>query len=202
MTYIDVLHIYGVSRAGYVPQLFSLRLPSSEVILELLHIANAKALIYDSLFQSILGDSPVPILLAVNSDTVKVESGIERLPDLHRVDNGDDIAFIFHTSGSTSGRPKLVPCSYRWLDAAIHKAGQVSSPKCTSRRDVAVWMGSMAHIAQTTSEHITLQAQILLILTRNFSAIRHPSARVLHDPTHRSRILVCGAGRYGSPMRP
>lgn len=158
MTYTDVLHIYGVSRAGYVPQLFSLRLPSPEVIFSLLQIANAKALIYDSSFQSVLGDSPVPTLLAINSD--KVESANERLPDVLGEPNGDDIAFIFHTSGSTSGSPKLVPCSYRWLDMVSRKAGQASRPNCSSGRDITVQMGSMCHIAQTTSEHIGFTVQV------------------------------------------
>jgi len=61
----------------------------------------------------------------------------------------DVTAFIFHTSGSTSGSPKLVPCSYRWLDFCILKAEQVGKPVGVSQHDVANWMGSMCHIAQT-----------------------------------------------------
>ena len=66
MTYTDVLHIYGMSRAGYIPQLFSLRLPSATVTFELLHKANAKALVYDASFASILSESSVSTYLALD----------------------------------------------------------------------------------------------------------------------------------------
>ncbi|KAF5377456.1 hypothetical protein D9615_005309 [Tricholomella constricta] len=144
-TYTDVLHIYGVSRAGYIPQLFSLRLPNPSVIYELLLRANAKALIHDSTFASTLGDCPVPTHLATSPE-IKDEEGA-LLPLLEVVE--EDIAFVFHTSGSTSGSPKLVPCSYRWLTCAVHKSHQVSEPRNPRRQDVTVWMGSMCHIGQT-----------------------------------------------------
>ncbi|KAH9082129.1 acetyl-CoA synthetase-like protein [Lactarius deliciosus] len=121
MTYIDVLHIYGLSRAGYIPQLFSIRLPNPDVVCELLIKANARALLVDPSFERLLKRSP------------------------------DDIVFIFHTSGSTSGIPKLVPCSLSWLDSAVTKSYQISKPSGRNERnqDVTVWMGSMCHIAQT-----------------------------------------------------
>src|ERR1700721_2245223 len=56
LTYTDVLHIYGVSRAGYVPQLFSLGLPNPAVIFELLQLADAQALIFDPSFESAVPD--------------------------------------------------------------------------------------------------------------------------------------------------
>jgi acyl-CoA synthetase (AMP-forming)/AMP-acid ligase II len=150
MTYTDVLHIYGVSRAGFIPQLFSLRLPSPEVIFELMRKANAKALIFDASFESALHHSPVPVFLAANINTVDVAN--ERLPKIPLISSGDDTVFIFHTSGSTSGSPKLVPCSYAWLNTIIDKTRQTSTPKLPGRRDVTVWMGSMCHIAQTFSQ--------------------------------------------------
>ncbi|KAG5648080.1 hypothetical protein DXG03_007115 [Asterophora parasitica] len=144
-TYTDVLHIYGVSRAGYIPQLFSVRLPNPAVIYELLLRAKAKALIHDSTFASALGNCPVPTHLATSPDATK-EQGV--LLPLHDVDESD-IAFVFHTSGSTSGIPKLVPCSYRWLTSAVHKSHQASRPRNPQKQDVTVWMGSMCHIGQT-----------------------------------------------------
>lgn len=138
MAYTDVLHIYGVSRAGYVPQLFSLRLPSAEVIFELLQKGNAKALIYDSSHQSALGDSsPIPVHLAVN---VKDENTVyNHLPDIPVVINGDETAFIFHTSGSTSGSPKLVPWSYAFMLFEHHKIDQVLPLTQPWRQRVINW---------------------------------------------------------------
>jgi non-ribosomal peptide synthetase component F len=137
MTYTDVLHIYGVSRAGYVPQLFSLGLPNPAVIFELLQLADAQALIFDPSFESAVTDCHIPTHLAVNYESMH-DDGI--LPSLPKALSGDETAFVFHTSGSTSGRPKLVPCSYRWLNSTINKARRVCSPRNPSRQDVTVWM--------------------------------------------------------------
>ncbi|KAJ6519934.1 hypothetical protein C8R45DRAFT_809224 [Mycena sanguinolenta] len=145
-TYNDVLNIYGMSRAGFIPQLFSLRLPSPEVIFELLHKANAKALVYESDFAPVLRECPVPSHLA--RSTEDIEATGYPLPELAPA-QPEDIAFFFHTSGSSGGSPKLVPCSHRWLDSVVNKSGQISMPQHSDRQDVSVWMGSMCHIGQT-----------------------------------------------------
>ena len=64
MEYSYVVTIYGISRAGFIPQLFSLRLPNPTVIYELLLRAQAKALIYDPSFNTTVSDSPVPFYCA------------------------------------------------------------------------------------------------------------------------------------------
>ncbi|TFK76995.1 acetyl-CoA synthetase-like protein [Pluteus cervinus] len=143
-TYTDVLHIYGISRAGYVPQLFSLRLPNPSVIYELLHRAQAKAIIYDPNFASSLESCPVPHFPA--NDVIPAST--YQIPTLPPVTESS-VAFIFHTSGSTSGSPKLVPCTYRWLDSVVTKTRQTSKPIHGDKQDVTVWMGSMCHIGQS-----------------------------------------------------
>ncbi|KAJ7786433.1 hypothetical protein B0H16DRAFT_1657735 [Mycena metata] len=145
-TYNDVLNIYGMSRAGFVPQLFSLRLPSAEVIFELLQKANAKALVYESAFAPVLRESPVPAYLATRPEDIEATG--YPLPELPRA-KPEDIAFFFHTSGSSGGSPKLVPCSHRWLEATVMKSNQTCVPQNPERQDVTVWMGSMCHIGQT-----------------------------------------------------
>jgi acyl-coenzyme A synthetase/AMP-(fatty) acid ligase len=145
-TYNDLLNIYGMSRAGFIPQLFSLRLPSPEVIFELLHKANAKALVYESEFAPVLRECPVPAYQARSTEDIEVTG--HPLPELPPA-QPEDIAFYFHTSGSSGGSPKLVPCSHRWLDATVMKSNQVCVPQDLERQDVTVWMGSMCHIGQT-----------------------------------------------------
>ncbi|KAJ8094247.1 hypothetical protein PM082_006786 [Marasmius tenuissimus] len=149
-TYQDVLHIYGLSRAGYIPQLFSIKLPNPEVIFELLNKSHARALICDDNFYGIAGQSPVPLHVAVGLSGIDGHGGNEALPlpELPSV-RADDIAFYFHTSGSTSGSPKLVPCSYTWLNSVVEKSQQACTPYHSDRRDVVTWMGSMCHIGQT-----------------------------------------------------
>ncbi|KZT05908.1 acetyl-CoA synthetase-like protein [Laetiporus sulphureus 93-53] len=147
MTYMDVLHIFGVARANYIPQLFSLRLPNPDVIYELMQRADAKALIFDPSFESVVTSCPTPSQAAIDLHRLPALSG--PLPALSRPSSGEDTAMIFHTSGSTSGSPKLVRCSYKWLDAIIAKAGHISEPCRSDRQDVITWMGSMCHIGQT-----------------------------------------------------
>ncbi|KAJ3891354.1 hypothetical protein GG344DRAFT_76959 [Lentinula edodes] len=149
-TYSDVLHIYAVSRAGYIPQLFSLRLPNPVVIYELLAKANASALICDSLTSGFIdGNCPIPVLHAPVFTDIDFALSSEPAP-LFPACGPSDCAFIFHTSGSTSGSPKLVPCNYRWLDAVARKANQTAVPRDSNRQDVSTWLGSMCHIGQTT----------------------------------------------------
>ncbi|KAJ7886761.1 hypothetical protein B0H13DRAFT_2342762 [Mycena leptocephala] len=113
-SYQDVLNIYGVSRAGFIPQLFSLRLPNAEVILELLTKTGARALIYEDLFESALRTWPIPIYRAASIELAIGRSRLD-LPPLPAAQN-HEIAFYFHTSGSTSGSPKLG----RWMSLYGH----------------------------------------------------------------------------------
>ncbi|KAF9240881.1 hypothetical protein BU15DRAFT_87455 [Melanogaster broomeanus] len=147
MTYQDVLHIYGISRAGYVPQLFSIRLPNPDVVLELLGRAKARALIFAPEFAGMTSNFPISVFLAQRKDSMGTSK--ELLPPLSAIENEDQTVFVFHTSGSTSGSPKLVPCSQGWLNAIVNKAEFTCTPRDRQRQDVTTWMGSMCHIAQT-----------------------------------------------------
>ena len=138
MTYRDVLHIYGVSRANYVPQLFSLRLPNPDVVYELLNRAKAVYLIFDESFETIVSDSPVPRHAALEVKPEDVEG--ETLQPLENARLGpDSCIMIFHTSGSTSGSPKLVPCSLRWVNSMVSKSAKIAVPRRPRRQDVTVW---------------------------------------------------------------
>ncbi|RPD64920.1 acetyl-CoA synthetase-like protein [Lentinus tigrinus ALCF2SS1-6] len=145
--YLDVLHVYGLARAGYIPQLFSLRLPSPDVVYELLHRAEAQALIFDPAYESIVIGCPVPAELAVDVRSLEVDH--LPLPPLWVPASGDEVVMIYHTSGSTSGSPKLVPCTASWVDATVDKARHVTRSRNPNRKDVTVWIGSMSHIGQT-----------------------------------------------------
>jgi acyl-CoA synthetase (AMP-forming)/AMP-acid ligase II len=140
MTYVDVLHIYGLSRAGYIPQLFSIRLPNPDVVYELLSRANACALLVDPSFEGLLKSCPIPTHRAATT-VYDIDSHDMPLPSLPTLRERDTV-FIFHTSGSTSGIPKLVPCSSSWLDSAITKSHQIAMPSGRTKRnqDVTVWM--------------------------------------------------------------
>lgn len=138
MSYVDILYIYAIARAGYIPQLFSLRLPNPDVIYELLEKANGRAMIYEPDLASMLSTCPCPAYSAVDLRGVDVDSAF--LPPVPHPTGADDIVMIFHTSGSTSGRPKLLPCNYKWLDAMVRKSATVSRPLRKTGQDVTVAM--------------------------------------------------------------
>ncbi|THH07614.1 hypothetical protein EW145_g3248 [Phellinidium pouzarii] len=148
LDYSDVLNIYGMSRAGYVPQLFSLRLPNPDVVFELLQRANAKALVYDPSFESAVVNAPVPVRRSASIQDFESCAG-EQLPPFPTPNSKDDLAFVFHTSGSTSGSPKLVPCTAGYIDSVVFKSREASTPLNPLKQSVSTWMGSMCHIGQS-----------------------------------------------------
>ena len=139
MDYSDVVTIYGISRAGYVPQLFSLRLPNPTVVFELLERAKAKALVYDPSFVANIKQATVPVHRSLSIAELEV-SKQNVLPPFPTPKSKDTLLFIFHTSGSTSGSPKLVPCNAGWIDSLIAKARQCSTPVDPSKQDTSTWM--------------------------------------------------------------
>lgn len=133
-----MLHIYGLSRAGYVPQLFSLRLPNPIVIFELLQKAGAHALVCDPPSGVDLSECPVLTYSAIQVH--EQDAADVTLPPLRTDGSASDLAFIFHTSGSTSGSPKLVPCNRRWLDNIVTKSMHLGQVRSTQGQDVTVAM--------------------------------------------------------------
>ena len=136
MAYSDVLHVYGISRAGYIPQMFSLRLPNPIVILEMLQNAGGRALVCEPSFEVDLSGCSVPNYSAIQVCEQDVE-GVA-LPPLRIDHSASDLVFIFHTSGSTSGNPKQVPCNRRWVDNVVAKAKLRANLRSTQGQDVTV----------------------------------------------------------------
>ncbi|KAJ4279254.1 hypothetical protein BFJ70_g16440 [Fusarium oxysporum] len=113
-SYEDMLHIWGVFRAGYTAQLILLRMTDPSVAHEVLTAAGAAALVHDPYLASVLQDSTIPTFSA-NGLLSKSESKLTPVGPLPKMMDGDQILMIYHTSGSTSGAPKLVPITARWM---------------------------------------------------------------------------------------
>ncbi|KAF8075326.1 acetyl-CoA synthetase-like protein [Lyophyllum atratum] len=113
--YTDLVHIYAIIRAGFIPQVFSSALLSKggSVVNDLLHIRAGKAFIYDGYYAEHAQHITVPISMIPDLASIP-ETPHWRLQDLPHAED-DDVAIIFHTSGTTSGRPKPVPQTHKWL---------------------------------------------------------------------------------------
>jgi acyl-CoA synthetase (AMP-forming)/AMP-acid ligase II len=146
-----------MSRAGYVPQMFSLRLPNPTVIFELLQKAGARALVFEPSFDVDLSGCPVltyPTVQVREQDAADVA-----LPPLRADCSASDLAFVFHTSGSTSGSPKLVPCNRRWLDNIVTKSKQMGQVRSTHGQDVTVAMYGYFRSYSTLIIDLTFDSQ-------------------------------------------
>lgn len=160
MSYADVTLTYGLSRAGYTVELISLSIPSPEAVFDLIRLANSKFLICDSSKRSPIQDTetqskcPVPVHWYSSSDHYyrNIAAGVKPDQEMPKtveelVKDPKGIAFILHTSGSTSGRPKLVPWSWEWLDMTIE-----SLPGFHELSKGAVsWIGNACHAGQNLS---------------------------------------------------
>jgi len=101
------------------PATIQLKTPQSTVVHELLHRAGAKALIYDASFWTdIEGLSPSDISRPYVWTNRTYSSFASRYIRITR----RWIAFIFHTSGSTSGSPNLCPRVIAGLNTVVMKS--------------------------------------------------------------------------------
>jgi len=184
--YNDVVQIYGMSRAGYVPFLSSPRFKTPDDINELSREAKAEALIYDRIFESEAKLGTIPAYKALALKDIEFDNE-EPLPDSLIVKDGNQTLFMLHTSGST-GKPKLRPCTARWLDYYAAKMKRASNQKEQERQDVVVWIGSMCHMGQT---------MILIGSMLNGSCIIQPSTPAFSPDELQNMITRCHLNRLG-----
>ena len=127
-----------MSRAGYIPQMLSSLLTNPILIFELLQKADAHALVWEPSFDVDLSRCSVPTHSAVQISERDVTNVV--LPPLPVNHSASDVVLILHTSGSSSGSPKLVPYNRRFLDTTITKENQLARVLSTQGQDVTVAM--------------------------------------------------------------
>ncbi|KAH8101485.1 acetyl-CoA synthetase-like protein [Cristinia sonorae] len=112
--YKDLVAIYSVVRAGLIPEVYSIGYLDLGIstIRDLLSTTGGKALLYDRTFANVVHGFDLPTILIPELDAIPALT--TQLPPLPEVED-DDMAMIFHTSGTTSGRPKPVPETHNWL---------------------------------------------------------------------------------------
>ncbi|KAL4247914.1 hypothetical protein ABKN59_006785 [Abortiporus biennis] len=144
--YVDVLHVYGLSRAGYIPQLIAGNFQDVRTATKLVLASGAGAILLDS-------DLEFPSSFPIRTYRMREVIATTRLEAItlepwSSPRSPDDTAIVYNTAGTSTGSPRLVRCSYRWLDVAIGKAAHIMQPRSTIQQDVAVWMGSIANSMQ------------------------------------------------------
>ncbi|KAG5788297.1 hypothetical protein H9Q69_012643 [Fusarium xylarioides] len=176
-SYQDLLHYLSLQRAGFIPQLFSLRMTNPAVVYELLGKSNAAALIYDASCESLVKDCLLPTF-STNSALDRAAPQDVELDKVTTALNGDQVSVIFHTSGSTSGMPKLVPATVRWMDCLIRKNKPYTH---TGPQPVYCLMGSHAHLGNTINLAEALANAGCLITPKS---IPYPTSELQSMITH------------------
>ncbi|KAJ7226281.1 acetyl-CoA synthetase-like protein [Mycena rebaudengoi] len=147
--YSDLVNLYAISAAGFVPQVFSVNFsrPGLVIVFDLLASCGGKALIHDATFRDALGDAPIPTIeVPALSSLQRVSSDVLEAPDAP----GEATAMIFHTSGTTGGKPKLVPCTHDWMVRQAIQVDKIWQGAFTGQ-DIINNLGSFAHIGTATS---------------------------------------------------
>ncbi|KAG6820550.1 hypothetical protein H0H93_015435 [Arthromyces matolae] len=151
-SYTDLVHIYALARAGVIPQVFNLGMMAqgSTMIEDLLNLRHGKVLIYDPYYGDKLHQMNVPTFAIPDLPSIPktIDSRLDDLP----VVSDEDAALIFHTSGTTSGRPKPIPQTHRWLRCQSH----VSWLRTWQTEDSTIQkcfnnIGSFANVGSATS---------------------------------------------------
>ncbi|KAF7339984.1 Acetyl-CoA synthetase-like protein [Mycena venus] len=158
--YTDLVHLYS----GFVPQIFSQKFTAQglAVIGDLLSACDGKALVYDPSFGSAIQELGLPSVATPDLETLAAIIG-EMLPTLPEVEP-TDTAMIFHTSGTTSGKPKPVPESHRWFKFQTQQWQGVCQGSFNGQ-DLFNNIGSFGHVGSATyPNHICAAGQCMVQL--------------------------------------
>lgn len=178
----------AVSALGYTPQFFSAYFEDVQTISELLSESGGRALIVDSSYASKVNvaTTPLPVPHFTALDDAQIAQAVSTITNegTHDVEatfspdapvGPDDIAALFHSSGTTGGRPKIIPNTYKMLNAVISRklpAAGLSGSSAEGEQTVLNALGSLVNIATFHGEsvlYIILSAADTDCLLRQFS---------------------------------
>lgn len=121
---METVNLFSLQRANYVPHLVSTYVEDANLVRSLFEESGAKVVVCDvndvKEWEQLRKHFDVIPFLGLDGPPSTSTLDISRpLPALDG--KADDILSIGQSSGSSSGRPKLVPCTRRWLDANAQK---------------------------------------------------------------------------------
>ncbi|GJJ14476.1 hypothetical protein Clacol_008740 [Clathrus columnatus] len=141
MVYRDVVHFFGLMNAGFVPQILTLKIRSAELAIEYFKRSDISYIIYAP-------TAPVDQLRNHFQIHEIIDIKPSDIADVHvlspKEKNGDDTVLIFHSSGSTSGKPKLIPYTHNW----IHGHAQKPLPGLPDGKEIGVAINGIVHASQ------------------------------------------------------
>jgi len=121
--------------------MFGFELPNTRLVFTLLAKYNGKAMVHHLEKTSTLLESKTSIPCYVAADyTTITESNVAHihLPPLPAA-SPEDWTFIYHSSGSVSGMPKVVPNTNKWLSTIQYKSPGAFAIGDFEGQDVYLW---------------------------------------------------------------
>ena len=113
--YQDLVYAIALSRASYIPQILVFMLTHPEIVFELMEKAGSKMILYEPSFEHRVVKCPYPTLPMKPIENYSSVENDSVLPKIEDLPSSSGICFIFLTSGSTSGRPKVVPLTQKFV---------------------------------------------------------------------------------------
>lgn len=143
-----------------MPQVFSLSFPNYSVVWDLLSASKAKFLIIDDTFLDQAKTAPVITLSAIAWAELESLSGNETESLSPPEVRDTDTAIIFHSSGTTSGSPKLIPATHSWIKAFITNKYSLNEGEFQGQNIINT-LGSLAHVGSFCGAFYPLSCDLI-----------------------------------------
>ncbi|GJJ13700.1 hypothetical protein Clacol_007956 [Clathrus columnatus] len=168
MTYTDVVHLFSLMMAGFVPHILDLNFQVTDIVVDLFTESQASAIICDPTAPTnVLIQSSFKVYTIMALDKL-VDKALDStpLPTTIQEQAGDDIIILYHTSGSTSERPKIVKHTRQWIDINAKKSDTM--PTVPDGKEVALRLSTFSHTSQFLfAQTSSILNQILRAATTN-----------------------------------
>lgn len=126
---------------GFIPQMMPFEIPNSTLAMQLLSKTNAQALVHasDKTEQILKTGTNLYHFENVNFAHV-LETDVEHIPlPVLPEASADAIIYMYHTSGSISGIPKVVPIMNKWLATIERKSGKTFRREVNPGQSQDIW---------------------------------------------------------------
>ncbi|KAJ7624677.1 hypothetical protein FB45DRAFT_980034 [Roridomyces roridus] len=130
--YLDFVYTIALSRLGYVPLMIPPRSMDESIISELMRKAETKAIVYDASLVSSITNYALAATRITPINDIACDSS--SLPSIQDLPSDTDVCFIYLTSGSTSGSPKLVPITQRFV--TMNRNAEVDTMQDDNKDDI------------------------------------------------------------------
>ena len=184
----DIQHfIYALAlaRLSYIPQMCPMTLTHPEIIFALMEKAGSRMILYEPSLEDATTDCPFPKMPLTPIETLENPSSDVTLPAIEDLSSSpSDFCFIYLTSGSTSGSPKVVPLTQKFVSIYYKTQFRIwLDGKRFDTQDAFLCRGSICVVA-TIIRAYSFRNCIGQIMTLAYSHSRVPRMLV-HGIVHR-----------------